>query len=121
MSRSIITVLAIATTFLVVDLGTGCAAPAPPVSEGTEEAVVTSDPLVTFVGSAQQQPAPRCTPGEPRDCKIYWTDSYDILHCTASIQVCKANGAWTQCGDLDAGVLPSSDAAAATEETVNEN
>lgn len=114
MSRSIITVLAIATTFLVVDLGAGCAAPPPSIGDGTEDdAVAASDSLVTFVETV----TPRCTPGEARDCKIYWTDSYNIHHCTASSQVCRANGAWTECGDLDAGVLPdaSTDAEASAD------
>lgn len=120
MSRSIITVLAIATTSLVVELGTGCAAPAPPVDDGTEDAVVASNPLVTFVGSVSS--APRCTPGEPRDCKIYWTDSYKIHHCTASVQVCNASYRWTECGDLDAGVLPdAAPDAEASADLVTEN
>lgn len=118
MSRSTITVLAIATTFLVLDLGAGCAAPQPPVDDGTEEdAVVATNTLVAFIGN---RPAPRCTPGEARDCKIYWTDSYNTHHCTVSSQVCRASGAWTECGDLDAGVLPDAGAgAAASADLVN--
>lgn len=116
MSRSTITVLAIATTFLVIALGAGCAAPEPTVDDGTEaEPVVASNPLVALAGDRS---SPRCTAGATRDCKIYWTDAYNIHHCTASSQVCKASGSWTACGDLDAGVLPD---AAASADLVNGN
>lgn len=76
-----------------------CGAPAGPGAEGTgayDLPVAESTPFARADGSFA---AERCMPGESRACRRYWKDVVGGMHCTESVQHCRADGrAWLVCG-----------------------